>query len=333
MNRSITGLILIILYSLISFSCLTGVGFDPLLEQEVKKPEILHIGTPVFLTYSILTEPHIEVYHPEKDTIGVFSLMDIKKTASPENNLKKTIISYRAAPFETGEVRFPSLRLELFDTINNEINFLRTEPVELYVQSLLDSEQPDFTLKDIAAPLRLGLGVWDIILPVIALILIITALVLLWRKLSGKTIVPEYKTTEDTRPAYQKALELLTRLKAAKLLEKGDYLEYYFRLSYILRFFLEDYYHFKAVEMTSSEIMKEIKDFPDIERRELKNYLTETDLVKFAKQATSVSRALELIDWLENYLRSFAGKEDASEGRGNRPAKEESGGIREEHNV
>ncbi|MCB5230409.1 MAG: hypothetical protein WCX83_05160, partial [Candidatus Cloacimonas sp.] len=79
----------------------------------------------------------------------------------------------------------------------------------------------------------------------------------------------------------------------------------YFQISYIVRYFWGLHFNVLAVEMTSSEILNYLKDIDIAEYPEIMKFLQETDLVKFAKKETSVNKAIELTEWLENYLKSY----------------------------
>jgi len=289
---------------LLSISQVRLTGIDPVLEQEITKPDELYIGTPFYLKVKIITDQDKEVYHPVKDTIDVFSVTDIRKETALETEKLISKVTYKLAPFETGDLRIPPLTFEIFDRTQNDIITVRTLPVDIFVNSVL--ADTSLVIKDIKAPFRLRLGFWDYVVPLVILAFLTLLIFLFWKKIFKKKELSETPEELDTRPAYQKALELLEKLRQQRLLEKGDYLEYYFQLSYILRYFLERNYRFNAVEMTSSEIKEQIRDFTTREREELGKFLIETDLVKFAKYVPYVNNALEKTKWLEDYLKSFA---------------------------
>ncbi len=279
------------------------LSVEPIIEQEMTLPEQILIGSPLQLNILITTNLQQEVFHPVKDTLGVFSIIGIHKRETREDEILLSRFTYQIAPFETGEQRFPSLSFEIFDHETGNIEIIRSQPVDLVVSSVLIDE--DMELRDISGPLKLRLSFWDYILPIAILILLAGIVILIWKKISGKVKISIPEIEIDPRPPYIKALELLEGLKQDRLLEKGEYLDYYFRLSYILRYFLELNYNFNAVEMTSSEITQQIENLPTEERLEINRFLKETDMVKFARFVPYVNKALEHTTWLENYLKSF----------------------------
>ena len=99
----------------------------------------------------------------------------------------------------------------------------------------------------------------------------------------------------DTRPAHAIALERLERLEAERLPEQGRAKEFYFRLSEVVRDYLERRYAFGAPEMTSDEIRAHLRatthTLTPEGRRAIEAFLDETDLVKFADLAPTESAA------------------------------------------
>lgn len=81
------------------------------------------------------------------------------------------------------------------------------------------------------------------------------------------------------------ALKELEKLKVKKLWQNGQVKQYYSELTDILRTYIDGRYDINAMEMISSDILKELegKDLPQQLRKELEQTLGIADLVKFAK--------------------------------------------------
>ncbi len=310
----------------------------PTIDYDLIEPETLYIGIP--LNIDVLIRSHLDsnIHHPVKDTIGVFAILNIdKQTYTHEHedftiadNQKVTRFSYRLAGFDTGQQRIPALNFEVHDNDGQQHVVLSTSPFTVTIGSVL----PDTidTIKDISPPLRLNLGFWDIFIP-LAIILLIVLMVYLMVKKMKKPLVEEVPEIEkDTRPDYVKALELLENLKKKKLLEKGEYIEFYYQLSLILRIFIEMHYEFKAVEMTTGEIDRYVKNhytadsdsrvsyssreqFTD--HKQIFDILRYSDLVKFAKLSPNLEKSRQSLEWLENYFKSFANKTSPDKGEKN----------------
>ena len=81
------------------------------------------------------------------------------------------------------------------------------------------------------------------------------------------------------------ALKELEKLKIKKLWQNGQVKQYYSELTDILRTYIDGRYDINAMEMISSDILKELDaaNLPQHLRKELEQTLTIADLVKFAK--------------------------------------------------
>jgi hypothetical protein len=88
------------------------------------------------------------------------------------------------------------------------------------------------------------------------------------------------------RPAFELALDELARLRARGLVEAGAMKEYYSALSTIVRTYLERRFAVRAPEMTTEEfLLTSARDtrLRGAHRALLAEFLTESDLVKFAR--------------------------------------------------
>lgn len=115
--------------------------------------------------------------------------------------------------------------------------------------------------------------------------LAIAVAILTWwavrRLRTGGSLLPRKPET----PPYDEAIESMHRLKAEKLWENGREKDYYTRLTDILRRYLVRQYDIQAMEMTSREIMKALKENDRLRpgRPQMRQILNLADFVKFAK--------------------------------------------------
>ena len=218
----------------------------------------------------------------------------------------------RIAVFDTGYVdlgKIPIYNLEagVPDTIF-------VEPFTVRVKSSLSGDEKPSDdipleikdimgfLKDIQPPLKFRLKFLDYFVPILIILLIATGFYFL-TKLKTKERVIE-RVIVDNRPSWMIAMELLSALKKKRLLEDGQYLEFYFELSLILRIFLELQYKIKAAEMTTYEIKQVLPAVKS--KQQILNTLTEMDKIKFAKFTPEFTEAKAVLDWVEGYFRGFA---------------------------
>ncbi len=85
----------------------------------------------------------------------------------------------------------------------------------------------------------------------------------------------------------------LSDIQAMKLPAHGEFQRYYCLLSETVRKFVGAEYHFPVLERTTEEILAEIqrRDIPEEIRGEIKTFLPEADLVKFAKYVPPLAEA------------------------------------------
>ena len=290
-----------ILVLLLSFSSFVYAEYP--LKQELIGAEELYIGTPFTLSITITTPGTLEINYPVIDTTDVFSIIDIKTSVTEKEGDRDHTFQYVMAAFDVGEQRIPPLTFEIFNPDDHSSEMIKSQPVHVSIISVVADTSR--VLKDIAPPVKVRYGFWDYATLFGIILLIVAIAYLIWYKFVKKSALVPVIEQEDSMPAHQKALILLYELRERKLLEKGDYLTYYFQLSYIIRYFWSLQYSFQAVEMTSTEIVSYFKRLHISELQEIIKFLRDTDLVKFAKQVTTVPQALELAKWLEDYLRSF----------------------------
>jgi len=103
-----------------------------------------------------------------------------------------------------------------------------------------------------------------------------------WKKKQEKGYI--FAPPPKPRPAHEIALKALQKLYASDLLEKQEYKLFFSELSDILRTYLEGRYFISALEETTYEIIRDLKEHLDDDKKKiLSDILQLSDLVKFAK--------------------------------------------------
>ncbi len=112
---------------------------------------------------------------------------------------------------------------------------------------------------------------------------LIAGLIYYFRKKKANVVAPP--APEIKLPAHEIALTALDQLKSEQLWQQGDIKTYQSRLTYTIREYLENRYDIPALESTTEEIQRNLKqvDFDNSWKDKLKNILQVADLVKFAK--------------------------------------------------
>ncbi|MGL5272885.1 MAG: hypothetical protein ACRC8J_05305 [Phocaeicola sp.] len=222
-----------------------------------------------------------------KDTLvtGVEILEIAKPDTQYLNDRKRMLITqeYTITSFDSALYYLPPLEV----LVNNEA--YRSQALALKVYSIpVDTLNPEAFFGPKA--IREVSLTWADVSTMVFLFLLLLALgglgyYLFMRWIDNKPIIRKIKV-EPKIPAHQQALSQIERIKADKSLRSNDPKAYYTELTDILRIYMEERFGFSALEMTSSEIIENLKQIKDKESVKELMYLFQTaDLVKFAKHS------------------------------------------------
>jgi hypothetical protein len=126
-------------------------------------------------------------------------------------------------------------------------------------------------------------------LSVMMLLLLTLCYYLYLRLRDNKPIISSIKLVKRLLP-HQKAMKEIETIKAEKLVNSENSKEYYTKLTDTLRIYIEERYGFRAMEMTSGEIIEKLMSIQDQKSLdELRQLFTTADLVKFAKYSTLIN--------------------------------------------
>ena len=158
----------------------------------------------------------------------------------------------------------------------------KTQALLLNVQTIILAE--DAELKDIKQPIEEPIG-WSDIWPWLLGILILSLIIFIVKKY----IFNKNKQSIIVKPkviiaADISALKELNALEKAKIWQEGNVKEYHSQLSEIIRRYTENRFQFIALELTTDEILQELKSIlSDDQLNNLSTLLQRADLAKFAK--------------------------------------------------
>ena len=200
----------------------------------------------------------------------------------------------RVTLFRAGPDTLPALAL-LWARGEGDTLVAWSRPVPVQVGSVLQGTIDLANLKDLKKPVRLERALWW----VWALLAAGTALAAWWlarwyRRRRRQAVSRAASIPAPALPPEIAFEQGLAALRAARLPEQGRVREYYFELSLLFRRYLEDRFDFPAVEETRLEILARaslIADLAPEDREYLAQWLSEGDLVKFAKPERLLAEA------------------------------------------
>lgn len=303
---------LIILFCLGVFF-LSGSMFYAAKDKEKKKSSIeaaaavdkasIRIGDKITYTITVRVRNDIEVEFPQisSQELAGFTVKDFG--SSQKGLFGKKIFKqwYLLDTYVSGEHTIPAAVVKCRTKGQTDWRELSINEVKLEVKSVLDNATNRADIRDIRGPKSFAGKIWFYALIVLAVLLIIArvfSFILLKKKKEEANAPPT--------PAHIIAYQALDALEKKGYIRKGQTKIYYIELSDIARRYLENGFNIRAPEMTTEEFLIKVKEDSALSLEHkglLRDFLTNCDLVKFAKYqpaeteaSLSLASARRLID-------------------------------------
>ena len=245
----------------------------------VKYPSSTPIGFPIF-----------------KDTIGVFEIVQqdslLKTELNGEIELKKKFI---IAKYDAGNYSVQPFVVQYKDA-SGKIHSALSNPIPIEIRGV--EVDTSLSIKDVKPQLSVPISAEEIALYA-GIVLALAGIgygiyYYVQQKKKKAGLIVEVK---PTIPPHVLALIQLEELEAKRLWQSGEIKAFYSEATEIVRRYFELRYGIMALEMTSGEVMNQLKKFkleknitPSIEQ-----FLSDADLVKFAKYQPIASENEQVI--------------------------------------
>ncbi len=242
------------------------------------------IGDKINYKITVDFSESIEVFFPEtKEKVGdltvkAFDVADIEK----EEGRTTRELMYVLETYKTGSYIIPAFDIKYKEKLKNEVMIAKTPEIFIEVATTLDVDASD--VRDIAPPVALHKSYFKlyIIIAIVFGVLALAAIVLHYiyhRKDRETESIPEPLS------AHQIAYNELESLSAMDLISKGQIKEYYYRLSNIVRHYIENRFKLMAPERTTEEFLVEMTvtgKLAEDHKKLVGDFLEHCDMVKFA---------------------------------------------------
>lgn len=247
------------------------------LQMNINKDTML-IGDHFELSLSLPFQVDEQVFFPEFNDTSEIEFVEELATDTIENQILKTYILtiFREGRYIIGDIPV------LVQDKSGSIDTLLSNTIEITVNTVeVDTTQ---AIKPIKAE-KLPPFPWQSFLWKAGLVLLFILLVILgiiaWilKKKNGQIFKKKPKTKLDF---YHEALKQLNDLEQQRLWQKDEVKAYYLSLSEILRSYLEGRFNMAAMELTTTELNKQLKMKSNL-KKPLIEVLSQADLAKFAK--------------------------------------------------
>lgn len=258
---------------------------------------VITIGDLIKYTISVDAATNVVFAMPQfAENLGGFAISDWDKgspSAGRDGRVHHTQ-TYTLETYLTGLYEIPPAAVTYLD--GGATNIIRSAPVCVEVKTVVSSEDDLAAIRDIKPPVELAekrpmdWRLW--LIGLCGALVLLYSLARLVRYLRARAAAPKPPV-----PAHELAYAALRALHDAQLVEKGMIKEYYYRLSDILRHYIERRFGLRAPERTTEEFLSELRGNALLSSRYqelLEQFLTECDMVKFANfsaQAGDARRA------------------------------------------
>ena len=207
----------------------------------------------------------------------------------------------------------PAFDIKYKEKLKSEVEVAKTPEIFIEVVTMLDADASD--VRGIKPPMSLDKRYFKlyIIIAIVFGVLILTAIVLHYISLRKQR---ETESIQEPLSAHQIAYNDLESLRAMDLISKGRIKEYYYRLSNIVRHYIENRFKLMAPERTTEEFLVEMTvtgKLTGAHKELVGNFLEHCDMVKFAAYGpdsqeieNSFNSAKKLVDETREVVREEA---------------------------
>ena len=224
------------------------------------------------------------------EQLDIIKRSEVERTADADSNV---IVKQQLTlmTFDTGQIQVPAVGLTYAKSFDDPDRLKAyTDPINLYSTTITVDTTMAYKpiVEPIAAPVQMK-EVFPWILAVLLLALVVSG-IWYWRKHRKTKVDADGNIVRGpVIPPYDKAVGDLENLRQQKLWQSGKVKEYFSSLTDIAREYIEGQFGVNAVEMTTDDILEEVKPlhFSQETFNKLKETMEVADLVKFAKYSAA----------------------------------------------
>jgi hypothetical protein len=225
------------------------------------------------------------------DSLGLFEVLHVESDEPKTNGgMVRQTMSVRLITFEAGETEIPSIGFRGTTDRDSSVKVPATNPIPITITAVeLEAEAE---LKDIKPPMTASWEFEDVLpwLILLAIVGVLAGAYWYYKRMKRR----EQGLPQPAGPpmaAHELALLALRALEDRRLWQQGKVKEFYSEVTEIVRRFFEARFRIIALEMTSDEILTQLKANPSAEPvlKKVNTLLLTADLVKFAKYEPSMA--------------------------------------------
>lgn len=286
-------------------------------------PKQVWIGDPVVIELHVETPDDYLVQLPGEEELGELQVGEVD-SPDPRPGVEGGLLWQRTFTIESlvsGVVEVPPLVVKYArkptqaDTEPVFEHQLETDPLEIEVRSALTTRDSVLEPRDITGallPPKKPLSPWAWATIIGATIIVAASLVLLvvWLQRLARRPAPPI-------PPEVWALRALGELETARLIDSGRAKEFYYRLSEIVRVYIERQFGLAAPEMTTEEFLGTLarnRGALPCDADRLREFLQACDLVKYAAFSPRAQDAEQALSTARAFVDATAAARQAEQG-------------------
>lgn len=301
--------------ALLAASAVTAAAQQPAMTVTASTDSTaLVMGDRTTVTVEVIKNAHegafLDIPEKGKDYHGM-ELVDISADSADLGN-SRVQLNYRLTfqAFDPMDVlTLPPFRyVSKGDTAMSDILTFKVMPVDLSPE-LGDPEQPDslkvhpdHSVVSVKSKWYDPIPDWSLwVLVAIAALALVYVLYRLYRKNGPSLFVPRKPV-----PPYNLAIQQLNALKAKKLIERGEAKQFFTEVTNIWRQYLEGRFGISAMEMTSRQILQELRENKEthLTADQMSDLLSISDFVKFAAMSPTNDEMVRTFNTIHSFIES-----------------------------
>lgn len=264
----------------------------------VDKNEI-KIGDKINFRIHVKYKDDVTVQFPDiNQQIGVFTIKKSEASEGPKREKDGCFIierNYVLSSYEIGQQAIPSLKIKY--TGKHGEGEVATNEITVDIKGVLKEGEISGDIKDILPPVSVPTSFKRLVPWIYAgLAALFLAGIISWLIKKRKTGPKRQEQEFVKRTPHEVAYELLERLSKEDLIAKGLIKEYYYRMTDIVRHYIEDRFGLLAPERTTEEFLTEMahaNQLDDIHKLLMQEFLERCDMVKYARYGPSKTEIQE----------------------------------------
>jgi hypothetical protein len=233
---------------------------------------------------------------------GQFKIRESKPSSTKqlEDGRVEEVTDFVLSSIEIGDLEIPPLQF-LVSKTNGDTSRISTNPTIVTVRSLAEGVEDIKDIKSPEAEVDHETDRWPFWYWLIIALVLVAAAVLIYRLIGRK------RKTVGAVPLPVDWYAELKKISRMGLLERGEYKRYYSLLSELARRYLEARTGVEAMERTTFEVVRDLRaaSVPDAQVAQIEVFLSDADLVKFAKVKPREETAVEAIREAEQMMKAI----------------------------